>query len=241
MAPIIWDLDVIAVINEPPSIEMSKTLSSHPSIGPDDIMPLSKLEKCQCPCVGNYKHQIYKPPQAPNIQTAVQELCISSSSDSENDDAKESDDYDLTLDENKGGSYAQDFKIAGSCMEQIYQQNLELLREHMLQSRKKVKPVMENVLIEAVLEPENPVDRNAIAFYGSIKKEDKMILGYCPLPKIPKLFHAVNNNEINSAVISVPTYTHYGKPGFRATITLVKSHKWLPDDKKNKYNSTLSA
>ncbi|KAJ7390886.1 hypothetical protein OS493_021784, partial [Desmophyllum pertusum] len=85
--------------------------------------------------------------------------------------------------------YSQYFAIKGAAWEDRYQEGLKLCSSKLLHK--------EEVKLRVKPEPGNIRDKNALKFEAYID-DDWNILGYCALPKIPKLWKALQNEEITN-------------------------------------------
>jgi hypothetical protein len=88
-------------------------------------------------------------------------------------------------------------------------------------------------------EPDNPVDLNAIAFYGKGCDTDHWnILGYVQVYKIPKMKSM--NNEIVSWTMDIPQYKRTSNySGYFSNVHVIKKNPWLPNDPTNSYNKSI--
>lgn len=89
-------------------------------------------------------------------------------------------------------------------------------------------------------EPENISDKNALTF-ETLYQDKWLTLGYSGLPKIPKLWKAINQKEIASILIT--NLRRYWVPDikdfrFSAGVNIVEKGVWEKDESKNIYNST---
>ncbi|KAJ7386745.1 hypothetical protein OS493_006759 [Desmophyllum pertusum] len=129
--------------------------------------------------------------------------------------------------------YSQYFAIKGAAWEDRYQEGLKLCSSKLLHQ--------EEVKLRVKPEPGNIQDKNALTFEACID-DDWNILGYCALPKIPKLWKALQNEEITNLTIANlrRNWIHQVRDfRFSGGVNIVIRGIWQKDDPRNTYNSNL--
>ena len=90
-------------------------------------------------------------------------------------------------------------------------------------------------------EPDNPKDKNAIAFEVQFEGSCEWnLVGYVPLAKIPKVRCAMDGNEISNMTLLTPTffYQNVPAPAWYSKVILTKSGAWGSDDLDNTYRTS---
>ena len=130
----------------------------------------------------------------------------------------------------KDETYNLSFSIKGSTYDQMYQENLKNARQ----------ALSENGHLEADFhhEPENPVDKNAIAIY--IKLVDKSLkVGYVPGPRISQISKAITTNDIINCTITAITRRYIPsiqKNIYFADVSVLSRKKFSNVDNEYYYN-----
>ena len=129
--------------------------------------------------------------------------------------------------------YSHYFDIKGAAWADRYQEGLKLCSSKLLHK--------EEVKLRVKPEPGNIRDKNALKFEAFLDN-GWHILGYCALPKIPKLWKALQNEEITNLTITYPrrNWIHQVREfRFSGGVNIVKKGIWEKDDPRNTYNSNL--
>ena len=238
-AQLIWSFEVLpapAAVHVPPS-----NVSSTGEI--DILLPPVDLEvTANCTCFNATEQCLSSFLDLGDIDHQLDATCIPESADedvasnpSSGDDVEEDElsDGDLNEEAESVVLYSQYFAIKGAAWEDRYQEGLKLCSSKLLHK--------EEVKLRVKTEPGNIRDKNALKFEAFLDDEWH-ILGYCPLPKIPKLWKALQNEEITNLTITnlrrnwIPQVRDFR---FSGGVNIVKKGIWEKDDPRNTYNSCL--
>lgn len=252
-ASLIWSFDVIpapAAIQIPPAPVVPT--------GQMDIWlpPVDLEETANCTCFNGSKkclHSFFDEKEFSEHVKRMPVTNMSSHDDDDEDDDNEEDDgnesvenaeeeeMDKVVESTIDGDVppeneelcCQYFPIKGAAWDEKYQDALKLCSRKLL--------LKEEVKVRVTPEPENIRDKNALKF-ETLHEDQWLTMGYCGLPKIPKLCKAILRKEIRSlSITNLRRYWVYKVKDFRFSggVNILKRGAWGKDDPNNTYNSSL--
>ena len=240
-ASLIWSFDVIpapAAVQIPPA-PVAPT-------GEMDIWlpPVDLEETANCTCFNGSKkclHSFFDEKEFSEHTKRMQLTNVSSDDDDDGNENVEEEEMDNMVESTADGDVppenvelcCQYFPIKGAAWDEKYQDALKLCSRKLL--------LKEEVKIRVTSEPENVRDKNALKF-ETLHEDQWLTLGYCGLPKIPKLWTAILQKEIRSlSITNLRRYWVYKVKDFRFSggVNVLKMGAWGKDDPNNTYNSSL--
>ncbi len=240
----IVDFEVVASngtskLPQPRSMEELESSSGEDDDALGDCCPWLDLSSCKCNCttfpsLGNVLVD-------PETNVTVKERCVDSDESDEDKCATfdEKDEFDLgeeeSDDEEKSVTlYSEYVALRGSSFHEDCQATLKKCRE-LLGAKKTVE-------LRVLPEPDNVRDCNALIIQAKVNDQWDRI-GYIPKEKVPKFTAAIRQNELRDVrfknircqyfMSDNPTWT------FLASVLVVKTGKWLPNDGKYRYNDSI--